>query len=434
MSELPPADDTELTELDEAPARFFRHVPKTGVIYVTDEARRRGYKPGATDWANLGQGQPETGPLPGAPAHEASVALGPLDHEYAPTAGLPELREAVARLYNELFREGKRSLYTAENVCISGGGRMALARAAAALGPIHLGHFLPDYTAYEELLELFKLFSAIPVALEPHRAYRFSVDELRDKVLDLGLGAVLLSNPGNPTGKLIYGEELRGFLKVARELRSALLIDEYYSHYIWNEWARGRHDMVSAAQYVEEVDEDDVLIFDGLTKNWRRPGWRIGWIVGPKRRIEAIASVASFLDGGASRPMQRAALPLLTRERALEETRAIQRAFAPKRELMVERLRAMGVVVDREPDGTFYVWGAVNALPRPIAGGFRFFRAALEKKVIVVPGQFFDVNPGKRRPGRLSRYGAYVRFSFGPPIDEVERGLGALEAMVRALE
>ena len=49
-----------------------------------------------------------------------------------------------------------------------------------------------------------------------------------------------------------------------------------------------------------------------------------------------------------------------------------------------------------------------------------FFRAALDKKVIVVPGEFFDVNPGKRRSQRASRFRRYVRFSFGPAMDSLE--------------
>lgn len=410
--------------------RFFRPVPKTGVIYVTDEARKAGYRPGDPAWANLGQGMPETGPLPNAPEPITEVKLDEVDHEYAPTAGLYELRERIAALYNHRYRQGKRSQYTAENVCVSGGGRLALARAAAALGRIHVGHFLPDYTAYEELLELFKYFTAIPISLSPEKSYRFSVDALRQKILDLGLGAVLVSNPSNPTGKLIYGEELKSWVRMAREVGSALLFDEYYSHYIWNEWARGEHGMVSAAAYVHDVEADDVLIFDGLTKNWRCPGWRIGWTLGPRSRIEAMSSVASFLDGGASRPMQRAAIPLMDPARTERSTRALHACFDRKRRVMIEGLRAIGIEIDREPDGSFYVWGSVRSLPEPIRDGFRFFRAALDEKVIVVPGIFFDVNPGKRRPARLSRFGGHVRFSFGPQLKQLYRGLDGLAAVV----
>src|SRR2546421_11283230 len=112
----------------------FRSVPHTGVIFVTTEAEKRGYHSGHPEWCNLGQGQPETGPLPGAPARCASVPIAPDDQEYAPVAGLRELREAIAAAYNSLHRRGLRSQYTAENVSVSGGGRLALTRAAAALG------------------------------------------------------------------------------------------------------------------------------------------------------------------------------------------------------------------------------------------------------------------------------------------------------------
>jgi len=120
---------------------------------VMAEAARRGYRYGHPDWCNLGQGQPETGPLPGAPARVSRVEIGVGDQDYAPVPGLWELRRAVADLYNELYRKGQTSQYSELNVCICGGGRSSLTRAVAALGEINLGHFLPDYTAYEELLD-----------------------------------------------------------------------------------------------------------------------------------------------------------------------------------------------------------------------------------------------------------------------------------------
>jgi aspartate/methionine/tyrosine aminotransferase len=97
---------------------------------------------------------------------------------------------------------------------------------------------------------------------------------------------------------------------------------------------------------------------------------------------------------------------------------------------MLSRLERLGVRFDRVPDGTFYCWGNVSALPAPLSDGMGLFRAALEKKVITVPGEFFDVNPGKRRSGRASRFRDYVRFSFGPPLDVLERAMTRLEELV----
>jgi aspartate/methionine/tyrosine aminotransferase len=406
----------------------FRRVPRTGVIYVTTEATRHGFTMSDPDWCNLGQGQPETGDLPGAPPRVHALEIAIDDQDYAPIAGIPELREAIAALYNRLYRRGLPSQYTAENVCVSGGGRAALTRAAASLGQINLGHFLPDYTAYEELLDIFKAFTAIPILLEPERGYAFSSDDLRREVTGRGLSAVLLSNPCNPTGKLIEGEELGRWVAIARELDCTLLLDEFYSHYIYTDGGRLTE---SAARYVEDVDTDPVLIVDGFTKNWRYPGWRVTWALGPRTVVESLASAGSFLDGGGSKPLQRAAVPLMEHDHVLQETTAIQRAFREKRDKMLARLARLGVRFDHEPDGTFYGWGDVSRLPPPLNEGMGFFRRALEEKVITVPGEFFDVNPGKRRHGRVSRFRQYVRFSFGPSYAAIDAGLSRLERIVK---
>ncbi len=407
----------------------FRTVPRTGVIFVTSEAHKLGYRSADPTWCNLGQGQPETGPLPGAPPRVQQVPVQVDDQEYAPVPGLWELREAVASLYNRLYRKGLPSQYSAENVSICGGGRAALTRAAASLGHVNLGHFLPDYTAYEELLDVFKAFTAIPILLEGERGYAFTPDDLRREIQGRGLSALLLSNPCNPTGKLVQGDELQRWVRMARELDCSLLIDEFYSHYVWA-GRPGQLPIESAARYVEDVNRDPVVLFDGLTKNWRYPGWRVTWTIAPAKVIEAVASAGSFLDGGGSRPLQRAAIPLLTDDHVQKETLATHAAFREKREKMIARLEHLGIRADRAPDGTFYVWGNLASLPPPLNDGMGFFRAALERKVITVPGEFFDVNPGKRRSRRASRFRSYTRFSFGPPMVQVEEGLSRVEALV----
>src|SRR5882757_9889809 len=98
----------------------FRPVPRTGVIYVTSEAYKLGYRSADTSWCNLGQGQPDTGLLAGAPPRVGEVSVRVDDQEYAPVPGLMDLRDAVAGLYNRLFRKGMPSQYTADNVSICG--------------------------------------------------------------------------------------------------------------------------------------------------------------------------------------------------------------------------------------------------------------------------------------------------------------------------
>lgn len=356
----------------------FREVPRTGVIYVTTEAMRLGFRPGAKDWCNLGQGQPETGPLEGAPERIAHIDVHQSQHEYAPVLGLLELREAVAELYNRLYRRDRVSRYGPENVAICAGGRLALTRAAVALGEINLGHFLPNYTAYEELLGLFRSFAPIPILRSPG-GENFGESALRQEILGRGLGAVLLSNPCNPTGTLLRGKALGSWVKASRELDCALLVDEFYSHYVWD--GRSESATVSAAEFVEDVNADPVIVFDGLTKNWRYPGWRVSWMVAPASVISTIGSARSFLDGGAPHPMQRAALPLLDFEHVRRDRRAIHRCFGRKRARMAEGLRDLGIRV-ADPEGTFYCWGDLSDLPRGLSDGMLFFRRALEAKAI----------------------------------------------------
>jgi aspartate/methionine/tyrosine aminotransferase len=402
-----------------------RHVPYMGVIYVVSEAAKLGYHGEHPDWCNLGQGMPEVGPLPDAPPRVERVDIDWRDHAYGPVNGLPELRRAVAELYNVWFRRGKEP-YAAENVAIAAGGRLSLSRAVAALGNVNIGYFLPDYTAYEDMLGAFSQFGPIPIPLDDD--FGISMKRLEREIVSRGLKALVISNPCNPTGRVIRGKELRAWVELARRHGVMLLMDEFYSHYVWSENGIVERP-VSTAEFVEDPARDPVILFDGLTKNYRYPGWRVGWTVGPRDAIETLTCAGSFLDGGGPRPLQREVVKMIEPARAQRETMAMRRAFAKKRDLMARRLLRMGIELPRKPEGTFYCWGSVRKLRPPLDDGFAFFREALKRKVITVPGVFFDVNPGKRRPGP-SPYRGFVRFSFGAPYEVVERGLDRLEEMV----
>jgi aspartate/methionine/tyrosine aminotransferase len=412
-----------------------RDVPFMGVIFVVAEAGKLGFVNGHPDWCNLGQGQPEVGEMAGAPPRIQTVELHAADHAYGPLGGLPELREAVAQHVNRLYRRGRSSRYGARNVAIAQGGRLALSRAIAALGPVNVGYQLPDYTAYEDMFDThLSRITPIPLRAEESAGFAITPAQFERAVREQGLSAFVLSNPCNPTGRVLQGRDLAALVEAARAHGCTLLLDEFYSHFLY---ARGRNGTwgpapgpVSAAAHVEDVERDPVLIFDGLTKNHRYPGWRVGWMLGPSAMVETIERVASALDGGPSRIAQRAALLALQPATADQETTAVRSVFARKRNIMVSALSAMGVRFAAEPESTFYAWGCLDALPAPLDDAMAFFREALQRKVLTVPGAFFDVNPGKRRRGP-SPYARWMRFSFGPAQDNLELGLKRLAEMVR---
>lgn len=417
-----------------SPSHALREVPFMGVIFVVAEAVKRGFYNGHPDWSNLGQGQPEVGNMAGAPPRIDHVAIEMTDHAYGPLEGIGELRQAIADDYNRRFRKGKSSLYGPENVAIAQGGRLCLTRAMAALDDVTVGYQLPDYTAYEDMFNThIARLNPYPVATHEADGFLLTKDVFKAAVHESNMSAFIVSNPCNPTGQTIAGADLEALLSIARKHNVTMLMDEFYSHFIFEGDPKGEMTPgsapVSSAAYVGDVNEEPVLIFDGLTKNHRYPGWRIGWVLGPPEMVEGLARTASAIDGGPSRIAQRAALAALETKRADQETQALRNEFNKKRNVMVARLKKMGVRFAAEPTSTFYCWGCLDQLPAPFNNAMDFFWRALDRKVMTVPGAFFDVNPGKRRTGP-SPYDQWMRFSFGPDMQNMLQGLERLEAML----
>lgn len=162
-------------------------------------------------------------------------------------------------------------------------------------------------------------------------------------------------------------------------------MDEFYGGYNYKTDCDGT--TISAAENVQNVNEDDVLIIDGLTKRFRLPGWRVAWILGPEDFIKAIGSCGSYLDGGTNVPFQEAAIPMLEPDKVRKEMQALQTHFKRKRDYVLARLREIGFEIQHVPDSTFYIWLDLSNLPVEINDGLNFFQKCLEEHVIVVPGE-----------------------------------------------
>ncbi|RSH89368.1 hypothetical protein EHS25_002480 [Saitozyma podzolica] len=388
----------------------------------------------------------QVGDLPGGPPRPKVIDLtqwGEDINEYSPTVGVKELREAVAHLYNTEYRQGKESQYTYENVCIVPGGRAGMARVAA--GDVYTGYQIPEYTTYSEVLSVFKRLVPIPTALDAKASSRIilprhdfannSADvvdlsrtstsstlirrvehrpmhrqapdspltqlQLKKEISNLSLSVVVASNPRNPTGQCIAGEDLSDLVHLSRD-KTTIILDEFYSWYQYPDDDKDLGYSLSGASYVEDVNEDPVVIINGLTKGFRLPGWRVCWVVGPKSAISAISQSGSFLDGGASHPLQMAAIPLLEPSRVQQDKvrphlpyhseirdylplrRAapfqisLQKAFRTKRDHVLSRLEKMGLPVTVAPTATFYIWLDLSPLEAPLNNGLVFFEELLK--------------------------------------------------------
>lgn len=402
----------------------------TGVLWVTERATEYGFLGNGDDtWANLGQGAPEHGDsIPGSFKRPTSIPVDEISREYAPTAGIRELREAVAHYYNETYRRKWSSKYTYKNVCIVPGGRAGLTRIASIISDCYLSFFLPDYTAYAEMLSLFKNFSPIPVPLEEADNYEMHLNII-ELELKRGVSALLTSNPRNPTGHCMTRDQLERLHKMCRE-KALLIMDEFYSHYYYAEGCTGSS--ISSAEFVKEVNKDPVLILNGLTKAFRLPGWRICWILGPEDYISALSSAGSFLDGGSNAPFQYVASSFLEPLKVKQEMKALQLHFKMKRDYIIGRLSAMGFVFTEKntPNSTFYLWLNLSHLPGKLRNCLGFFHECLHEKVIVVPGFFFLINPQNLSRLEDVIWYNFVRISYGPELSQLEIGMDGIERIL----
>ncbi|KAG9045447.1 hypothetical protein FS837_006290 [Tulasnella sp. UAMH 9824] len=365
----------------------------TGVIYCTDRAMANGFKYGDPAWANLGQGAPEVGPLPDAPPRPDTFTFPEDSFEYGPTTGIKDLRTAVAKLYNETYRsapstefpvfelvKGMPSQYTADNVCIVPGGRAGLSRVAAVIGDVYTGYQIPDYSAYSEMLGVFKRLVPIPTALKAENKYTMNLQQTKDDISNQGLQVIIASNPRNPTGQAIKGDQLKELVEISRG-KTTVILDEFYSWYL----------------YPEPGNED-------------------------KFELGECLSAAKYIDV--------AAIPLLDPDHVHKERIALQKHFLAKRDHVLNRLEKMGLKVAVPPIATFYIWLDLSDLPAPLDNGLTFFEELLKEKTICVPGIFFDLNPAHRRDLFASPCHHFVRLSFGPPLDQLDKGLDAIERVL----
>lgn len=281
--------------------------------------------------------------------------------------------------------------------------------------------------AYNEMLSLFRAFTPVPIPLSKADNWHIHPDKIAEEAAR-GTGIILTSNPRNPTGEVVTNPQLSEIQDMARD-KGTIIFDEFYGGYNYTTGGDGQ--VISAAENVIDVNDDDVIIIDGLTKRFRLPGWRVAWLVGPKAFISALGSCGSYLDGGTNVPFQQAAVPMLEPNLVRTEMRALQKHFMKKRDFVMDRLREIGFTEQQVPEATFYIWLDLSGMPASISDGLTFFEACLREKVTVVPGIFFDLNPSKRRDLAYSTCQQYVRLSYGPKMEALKRGMDGIERVVK---
>lgn len=325
-----------------------------------------------------------------------SIKIG--ETHYAPTAGIPELREAIAE---KLSSENKLKV-TANDIVVTPGAKMAVFSAIQALLKegdecVLIG---PSWVSYEPCVA----FAGGAV----------SWAEVDEEFMPLNLAdavtpeakAILVNSPSNPTGAVFDRSILEEIRDLACDHDLFVITDEIYEKIIYG------HEHISIGS-MPGMEERTVTI-NGFSKAYAMTGWRLGYMAGPKETMKWVTRLLSHSVSQATTFVQRAGVAALHGPQ--DEVEAMVREFKARRDLLVSGLRKLGIKCNL-PGGAFYVFPNVAEF----GGGDAFTDRLLKDALIAAtPGSAFG-------PGGVD----YVRLSYATSQERL--GL-ALERIEKILE
>jgi aspartate/methionine/tyrosine aminotransferase len=369
------------------------------------DAKAKALKAAGENVIGFGAGEPDF-PTP-QPIIDAAVAAArePRYHHYSPTAGLPELRAAIA---HKTKRDSGVDV-AAEQVLVTNGGKHAVYNTFQVLCDPGDEVLLPApyWTSYPEVITL---GGGVPVELPTTEAteFRVSIDQL-DAAVTPRTKALLFVSPSNPTGAVYPPDEVEAIGRWALERGIWVVTDEIYEHLTF-----GGHVFSSMPGLVPQL-ADTCVILNGVAKTYAMTGWRVGWMIGPRDVIAAATNLQSHSTSNVSNVAQAAALAAVSGD--LDAVAEMRTAFARRGKTMFEMLSAIPGVTCLEPQGAFYCFPSFEGvLGREIAGRrpqttLELSEVLLEAaKVAIVPGEAFGA------PG-------YARLSFALGDDDLGEGI-----------
>ena len=352
-------------------------------------------------------------PDQGTPAHVVAAAKQALDGgrtRYAPSAGLPELRAAVAEAYRRDFGAG----FERDEVVATIGGKQALYLACQALlGP---GDEVVIPTPYwPTFAEAVRLAGARPVFVDLQEEQGFGLTARAvTKAVTSRTRAVVVNTPSNPTGAVVAPAELLALGRLAKRRKLALLYDDTYACLALEPQPAG------LLGELRRAAGDALVVLGTSSKTHCMTGWRIGWLLGPKALCQAVVSLVSHSTQCPATFAQVAAVTALTGPQ--EHVRSLVAEYRRRRDLVHPAVRDLAGVSCVRPAGAFYVFPNVSRLLSPrVRTSLELAERLLDEAALAcVPGEGFG------RPG-------FLRLSFARPMEELREGLRRLQDFFAAL-
>ena len=301
---------------------------------------------------------------------------------YSASSGIPEAVDAIRR------EAGRKGITNVQDVYITTGASEAIDLAIAAL--IDPGDNIlipqPCYPLYRATIQKY-VGVENPYRLDEANNWLPDLDDMRARINDR-TRAIVLINPGNPTGTVISRDVLQGVVDLAAEHNLLVMVDEIYDKLLMD----GR-EHVSLASLTTEVP---VVTFGGISKSHQVPGLRLGWgvVSGPEAMVaEYVEATNKFLRArlSANHPAQYA-IPWAL-EGSQTHLAGVLAKLTARRDLTVEMLNAIDGVECVTPEAAFYAFPRID-IDRPDAE----FAAELLKAtgVVIVPGSGFGQDEGTR--------------------------------------
>lgn len=265
---------------------------------------------------------------------------------YAPSAGLPELIDAVRGYFGRINVELDRN-----NILVATGGSEALQMTMATLLSDGDEIIIPEpfYPNYHTSVTLAGA-KIHPLSTCPEEGYRYAVRERVEACINERTRAILISNPGNPTGAVLSPDELKLMLDIAREYDLIIICDEVYREFVY-----GGEPLMSALQF--EGYENNVVVIDSVSKRFSACGARIGLLISRNKEFMAQAMkwcqcrlCASTVDQVASAALYGIDPDYFS---------SVREEYKRRRDTLIAKLKAIPGVICEEPKGAFYVMAAL---------------------------------------------------------------------------
>ena len=360
---------------------------------------------------NLSQGFPDFDP-PKEILEALKVAAEHGPHQYSIAFGAKNFRDALADMYTKKWN---RPIDPDKEIVVTCGGTEAMM--AAMMTVCNPGDKVAVFSPFYENYGADAILSGADPIYIPLVPPDFHYDRaVLEQAFRDGAKALILCNPSNPCGKVFTMGEMEEIAELAKRYDAFVITDEVYEYIIYD---GNRHISMAALPGMYER----TITCSSLSKTYSMTGWRLGYLIGPERVIEAAKKVHDFLTVGAAAPLQEAAVTGL--KFGPEYYEWLKDLYTEKRDYLCGRLEQMGLP-HTTPQGSYFVLVNISGfLERPEFSGWtdlEFCEWMIKKYgVAAVPGSSFFKEPVNN----------YIRLHFSRGKETLKMAADRLEKMAK---